>query len=160
MAKPRSPESIARKRAATKKWIAANIERKRAQNREYARRNMHKSRERQRRLYQTDPTYRENKRLYRLLVRGAAMGWSAADFERAWTEQSGRCAICGVELLPTGLKKNAVARDHDHKTGKRRDLLCRAHNTAIGLFSDSPDLLRRAADYIDRHAGQERKVAS
>lgn len=70
--------------------------------------------------------------------------------------QGGCCAICGATEGGTG-KKFAV--DHDHaccpgtKTcGKcTRALLCERCNKSIGLFEDNPDLLRSAADYLERH---------
>jgi hypothetical protein len=49
-----------------------------------------------------------------------------------------------------------LAVDHDHKTGKIRGLLCRNHNTGLGLFRDDPAIIRQAAAYIERHNnGQE-----
>jgi hypothetical protein len=48
--------------------------------------------------------------------------------------------------------------DHDHSCcpgkitcGKCvRGVLCRSHNTGLGLFSDDPAMLRLAADYVER----------
>lgn len=51
------------------------------------------------------------------------------------------CAIC--------LSDVALCVDHDHSTGKLRGVLCRDHNWAVGLFDDDPELLRRAADYLE-----------
>ena len=39
-----------------------------------------------------------------------------------------------------------------------RGLLCEGCNRGIGLLRDDPDLLRRAADYIDRFRGSEVKL--
>jgi len=40
---------------------------------------------------------------------------------------------------------------HCHETGQRRGILCRAHNTALGLFKDDPSDLRKAADYLEKY---------
>lgn len=61
--------------------------------------------------------------------------------------QGGVCYLCR-NPDPDG-KKLAV--DHCHTHGNIRGLLCRACNTGIGLLRDSPELLRRAADYIETH---------
>lgn len=58
------------------------------------------------------------------------------------------CEVCGV--------LNNLAIDHDHACcpGKItcgnciRGVLCRPHNTAIGLFDDNIDLLQKAIDYL------------
>jgi hypothetical protein len=65
--------------------------------------------------------------------------------------QGGKCAIC--QQAPNGkahCKKLHV--DHNHATGAIRDLLCAHCNRAIGLFLESPNLMRQAAAYIERHA--------
>lgn len=58
----------------------------------------------------------------------------------------GLCEVCHQPA--TG--KNRLAVDHDHLTGKFRGFLCGPHNTGMGMFGDDPDLLRAAADYLER----------
>lgn len=41
--------------------------------------------------------------------------------------------------------------DHCHVTGRRRGLLCHRCNPGLGMFQDSPEALRRAADYLEAH---------
>jgi Recombination endonuclease VII len=55
--------------------------------------------------------------------------------------QHGACAICGRDDLE-------LFADHSYRTGKTRGLLCRQHNTALGMFRDSPTLLRAALRYL------------
>jgi len=50
------------------------------------------------------------------------------------------CRVCGNE---------ATHIDHDHATGAVRGALCSNCNTGIGLFQDSPDLMRTAAEYLE-----------
>lgn len=52
--------------------------------------------------------------------------------------------ICGEEQ-----KGKNLALDHSHATGTLRGCLCYRCNTAIGHMRDRPDLLRRAADYLE-----------
>jgi hypothetical protein len=59
------------------------------------------------------------------------------------TVQQDRCGICG-DPDPQHL-------DHDHSTGKIRQLLCQRCNQGLGLFRDEPYLLRVAALYIEGH---------
>ncbi|MER0478849.1 endonuclease domain-containing protein [Streptomyces sp. Edi2] len=39
--------------------------------------------------------------------------------------------------------------DHDHETGKVRGVLCFSCSAALGQFKDRPDVLRRAAEYLE-----------
>lgn len=59
--------------------------------------------------------------------------------------QGGVCAVCG-EGCALGRR---LSIDHDHESGFVRGLLCSACNTSAGAMRDSPQLLRKLADYID-----------
>jgi hypothetical protein len=75
---------------------------------------------------------------------------SHKDYENLEEKQEGKCAICGSEgfiINKYGFKKIVV--DHDHETGKVRGLLCHNCNRGLGLFQDSSDFLRKAANYLD-----------
>lgn len=62
--------------------------------------------------------------------------------------QGNKCAICGSAPGPS----RSLATDHCHRTGRVRQLLCDKCNTGIGQFKDDPVMLRRAAEYLERHA--------
>ena len=49
-------------------------------------------------------------------------------------------------------EKTGLAIDHNHSTGQIRGLLCSLCNFGIGYLKDSPDLLRKAAQYLDDYA--------
>ena len=57
-------------------------------------------------------------------------------------KQGWRCAICKRKQV------TSLAVDHCHVTGRIRGLLCLQCNRALGLFKDSPELLRIALVYV------------
>ncbi len=75
-----------------------------------------------------------------------------------FAEQGGVCAVCGQperrRNSKGGIRRLSV--DHDHATGEVRALLCHDCNTALGLLLDSPDLMRLAAAYVERHNEAQR----
>ena len=68
--------------------------------------------------------------------------------------QDFKCAICGSEgfLIGNNGHVEKLVVDHCHSTGKVRELLCQNCNRGLGLFQDSPEFLKRAAAYIEKHA--------
>src|SRR5574337_715416 len=70
---------------------------------------------------------------------------SVSDFDRMFTEQDGRCAICNK----TSHKILCV--DHDHTTGSVRDLLCDNCNKGLGNFFDNPEIMLSALSYLGKH---------
>lgn len=66
------------------------------------------------------------------------------EYDRLFQAQGGVCAICG---FPPKTKRLNL--DHDHKTMEIRGLLCFPCNHGLGYFRDSPERLRRAADYLE-----------
>lgn len=57
------------------------------------------------------------------------------------------CQICGA--TNGGGRHGQLHIDHDHKTGRIRGMLCHGCNTGLGAFRDDPNLLRRAATYLE-----------
>jgi hypothetical protein len=78
-------------------------------------------------------------------------GITLDQYEGMLAEQGGRCAICYTfDNVYAEQQDRSFAVDHDHETGKVRGLLCQTCNRMLGMASDSPDRLRRAADYLER----------
>ncbi len=59
----------------------------------------------------------------------------------------GRCPICGAD----GSGAKPLVWDHNHDTGSFRAYICGRCNTGLGLFKDSPALLRSAIEYLHTH---------
>lgn len=58
-------------------------------------------------------------------------------FDEMMLNQGGMCAICDSEAR--------LVVDHDHSTGKARQLLCQSCNSFLGRHQDSVDLVTKAA---------------
>ncbi|MFI5992522.1 endonuclease VII domain-containing protein [Streptomyces sp. NPDC051362] len=71
-------------------------------------------------------------------------GADSTTIRAMWESQGRRCAICRTAL---GERFNV---DHCHASSRIRGLLCSQCNTGLGLFADTPQRLRAAADYLER----------
>jgi hypothetical protein len=92
---------------------------------------------------------REQSRAQFLRVR---YGMTVGEYEAKLLAQGGVCVICSKPPKPEGVR--AASRlhvDHDHETGRNRDLICLNCNRGLGYFKDDAALMRVAAEYIDRH---------
>lgn len=76
-------------------------------------------------------------------------GMSLEEYAIRLQTQQGVCAICGG-LCKSGRR---LAVDHNHTTGKIRDLLCGNCNGGLGKFQDNPELLIKAVNYLKGHNG-------
>jgi hypothetical protein len=63
-------------------------------------------------------------------------------------DQQGVCAICKSE---GDGKWKKLCVDHDHKTGKVRQLLCRRCNMILGQADDSISLFSEYIKYLQKH---------
>lgn len=72
---------------------------------------------------------------------------SYEDYLTLFESQSGCCAICKSKVSNSRTTRLFV--DHCHDTMKVRGLLCSACNHGLGLFKDSPSVLKRAIDYLN-----------
>jgi len=83
-------------------------------------------------------------------------GLSQDDFDAMLEIQEYACAICleTEDRLRADGTEMPLSVDHCHRTErdtgviKVRGLLCARCNTALGLFRDDPEALRRAIDYL------------
>lgn len=75
-------------------------------------------------------------------------GISLEQYQERLAAQNNECVICRVKLLASG---SGTHLDHSHKTGKLRAFLCTNCNRGLGHFKDNPELLSKAAEYLDTH---------
>lgn len=75
-----------------------------------------------------------------------AYGIGVEQYDKYLDYQKYRCALCSKHADD---HSRALAVDHCHTTGIIRGLLCDPCNRAIGFLKDDPDLLRKAADYVE-----------
>lgn len=69
-------------------------------------------------------------------------------------KQDHKCANCRRPESSVDFRSGRVRRlaiDHDHSTGKIRELLCQRCNNMLGLAKEDPIILRNAANYIEKH---------
>jgi hypothetical protein len=67
------------------------------------------------------------------------------EYNQMLVKQNNKCAGC---LTDKAELKQALAVDHDHKTGKIRGLLCTKCNRALGFCNDNPNTLLKLIEYL------------
>lgn len=94
--------------------------------------------------YRKNPKNKEYQRDYFLKYNH---GISNQEYTNLLKNQSGLCAICKSK------NKNGklLVVDHDHKSGKIRELLCSNCNTSLGLLKESIPVLKNMVKYIKKH---------
>ena len=63
--------------------------------------------------------------------------------------QGGCCKLCG-RPHSTETKATLLVCDHNHATGKVRGLLCSWCNRGLGFLQDNPELVKKAARYLEQ----------
>lgn len=121
-------------------WYEKNRENNLEAKKRYRQRPDIKAREKKRnREYQI-----QNRERLNLYARARRYRLGVDTYLKMIEEQNGCCAICGEQ--PALLHV-----DHDHETGKIRELLCHGCNTGIAKFREKPELLDAAKAYLAKH---------
>jgi hypothetical protein len=77
-------------------------------------------------------------------------------YEEMYTQQRGLCACCGQPETSRRRKdRGSLSIDHDHRTGKVRQLLCHRCNVTLGLVKENSDLCELLRQYILTHCSKE-----
>lgn len=130
-------------RAIKARWAAKNRDRINAQAARWRALNAEKARETNRRCYQNSE---EARRDYNLR---SHYGISIEQYKAMYEKQGGKCLTCGDAKPLRG--RDSLCVDHNHDTGKVRELLCARCNKALGCVRENPEALRALADYAERH---------
>lgn len=87
-------------------------------------------------------------------------GITIDDYDRMLKLQGGKCAICGKSSETDKdrwtskrgeRKRRRFSVDHCHKTNNVRGILCARCNIGIGNLGDDPEIIRKAAIYLETH---------
>jgi protein-arginine kinase activator protein McsA len=71
-------------------------------------------------------------------------GISLEEYELNSSKRENKCDICSEQV-------KSLHVDHCHTTGKVRGYLCGSCNRALGLFKDSPKVLKQAYQYLQEN---------
>ena len=71
-------------------------------------------------------------------------------YEKLSLIQGGVCAICKRKEIRNN-KVQRLEKDHDHKTGKFRGLLCKKCNMVLGFVNDDIGILKRMIKYLENN---------
>lgn len=77
-------------------------------------------------------------------------GIDLEEYEKMHVDQNNRCAICGDVGGNTRASRLYV--DHDHSSGRVRQLLCPKCNTAVGVIEQGIGRIKELANYLHKHA--------
>ncbi len=86
---------------------------------------------------------RQHRRRIAASTREHKYGLTLSRMIQLYTEQEGRCPVCGGDLSLDGF-----ATDHDHNTGRIRGLLHPYCNTGIAFLDNHRDRLAAIAKYL------------
>ena len=54
------------------------------------------------------------------------------------------------EICPICRRDKVLVNDHCHVEGEQRERICATCNSGLGMFKDDPEVMRRAADYLEQ----------
>jgi Recombination endonuclease VII len=126
-----------KRREIQRRWNTKNREKRRALTRKWHHENRTKLQQYQNRWR------KENAQLFKAIKLRYLYGLELGAYDQMVAHQDGRCAICQ--------QKDKLGVDHDHATGKVRELLCNKCNIALAHIRDDVRIARALANYLVKH---------
>jgi hypothetical protein len=132
---------------------------------EYRKKNIDRAREYareyQKARYQATPREERDKKrksrtgeLWRFRTKSYKYKISPEELKAKLEAQNSLCTICGLLLSwDAVLKSERPHIDHNHTTGKNRDLLCVKCNSLLGYAREKEEILASAIRYLQKHEG-------
>lgn len=127
-------------RTRVKAWNEANKERLKEYHKEYRLRSKEQKREYRKKMKREDPV--------RHMRYKNGIDVTGSEWHAMLIAQNGCCAICCAQMIGN----SEPALDHDHLTGRHRDLLCQPCNKMLGNAEDDPGILELGITYLKKHA--------
>lgn len=122
----------------TSAWGKENREKRNKAVREWRKRNPEENKKNFKKYYYENHDLikmRQVVRLYKDLT--------IEDYKNMFIIQNNKCAICNEEAK--------LHVDHNHNTGKVRELLCGNCNKAIGLLKEDINIIENVKKYLEKH---------
>lgn len=121
----------------------------------------HKNKEAIKERRRNNPNFKERQRAYnrahRMMHRSfwlrSKYGITLERYDELLKKQNNVCAICGNPQMTSdkwGSPHRRLRVDHNHVTKNVRGLLCHNCNAGLGHFRDSPNLLKKAIEYLSK----------
>ena len=124
-------------------WCEANPDKVKAYDKKRYEKHKEERKERSRRYQRENSGKAADAKRYR------NYGMTAEEFKNKRLKQNNRCAICLSAFVKTPFV------DHDHITGKNRDLLCLQCNTLLGYAHEDLVVLERTIQYLRKHGVED-----
>lgn len=89
--------------------------------------------------------YRKDRDKFLAHRRFRIYGITKEEYDTMVVTQNNQCAICRKQMKLPHV-------DHNHGTGKNRELLCQHCNMMLGMCFENSDILLSAIQYLEKHS--------
>ena len=138
-----------------KKWAEKNPEKVKEYSKQHHLKELEENRRRHSSYYHNNKESRKKKIKINAMHR---IGWNEEYFNYCKDTQKNKCAICGNEESCKDGKSGKIrelSMDHNHSTGKARELLCSKCNQGIRALKEDVVVLENAIKYLKKHSNNK-----